>query len=457
MGLAPSTALVAVPSVTVALVGLALLLVGAPQPAVGARIYGGPTRGTEVLAWRIAARASEAGAEEPLRGAKLRVEAELPDGRVVSTSGTTDAEGLLDVELALGAKVAPLVARIQSEAPVPMPPLAQGTVDLAPQPWAQAARRRGGPSTQHRHDYSLTVAAGRAVLAVPFEDELELELRRGQTPIAAAVLEFSADGLELLSEQKSITDAAGRARLRVRPTFHQVTLQVRVKLPRGLPPQAPATEHAAEGMLQYWAFPLPVVPGALLGEASESADQLKLRVTSPIARERAYLSLVDEQQRFSGASVDLSPSAGGTATGELSLRKPSSSKLWLVVSSDADEDTQSTVGWPLWGVQPATTFDARLPLLLDGMPAARGREARRQRRAQYVAAAVAMTGLLTAAAFMLMLYRQSKAPVLDAMLAELEGPSQQRSAPTTLLWAIFGVFVVGCGFALLALFALYRG
>ena len=83
-----------------------------------------------------------------------------------------------------------------------------------------------------------------------------------------------------------------------------------------------------------------------------------------------------------------------TESSNVPMSRPYSSQMgqsarpqpaWLVLSSDVDQNSAATIGWPLdVGPEPAQTFDVPDFLLLDGLPAAFQREQERRSRVRWL-------------------------------------------------------------------------
>ena len=139
--------------------------------------------------------------------------------------------------------------------------------------------------------YQLRVAPARGVLAVPFEEELWLEVSRAGAPVANAIVTLQVSGARVPQKQLR-TDVRGRVAFRVAPDEHLPT--ARVSILDG------DQEHQT-------AFGLAVVPGAL--RVTRSGDELL--VEAPVPRDLAYFALVTPTQRLHGGRVTLKPDGRG--------------------------------------------------------------------------------------------------------------------------------------------------
>jgi hypothetical protein len=370
---------------------------GLPRGLLAARVLGGPSLGGTRCAWRVLTTRIEGGRGAPLAGVELRVTART-GGEQRSWTGTSDASGLAEARLEF---TAPLSAepwlRIEELSSGML--LAEGPADVDAARWRGAAHRRGGwlpGRTSGR--LALRVALRDGVLAVPFPGRLRVEAsvvtgaweERSRT-VAGVELTVELDGAELDGPARSAvervwTDANGSAEFGVQPLEHAVQLHL--------------TAHAAQGepsgALGEWQGSLPVLPGALLAELENG----ELRVRSPVARERAYVSFVTLQRRLGGGSVQLVPDSSGGSSGSLHL-EPGLRELiqaqpsFAVVSSEYDERSPSAVGWPLVSESGAArqTFDVPEQILLDGREQALAAERLgRQRRRIWMGTWLAVIG-----------------------------------------------------------------
>jgi hypothetical protein len=232
------------------------------------------------------------------------------------------------------------------------------------------------------------------VFAVPFADPVLIEVRDDKGPAAGASVTLSFEGAsEPAGELQRVSDARGLVRVTLRPAEHVVSLKVKARLgeQRG-----------------SWYSTLPVVPGAM--HASLTGRTLALR--SPVLREAAFFSVVDERRRLVGGHVALEADGRGGAAREVQLPPGLPHQVWAVVSSEADMDAPAAVGWPLSPEEPLSTFDAKDVLVLDGLPAAFERSRQTPRRARLLAGAFALLALGLA---VVLLVRQVRAA--DAALA----------------------------------------
>lgn len=443
--------LVALPLCTVLVVAFALFVVGAPRAWDSARIYGGPTEGASALAWRVAVLEQVQGAVAPARVGRLRVRVELGDGRHFEWSGPTDARGIANVRFALGARPGEGPVRVRVTMPGARAPLASGAVDLTRARWFAAARTLGGfIRGRQTGTLRVRVAPGRGVFAVPFRDPLWIEVRGASGPVEDAKLALKGESIDLFTKGDVVTDADGRAVIDLAPLDFYVALKIRATAP--------------DGEQGSWYSTLPVVPGAL--RAARIGDRLV--VDSPIDRRVAYYAVITDRERLQGGPIHLTPDARGGARGSLGLGSLPQGPLWAMVSSEPDFASESTVGWPLGPPEAARSpLDDAPPrslvvpdrLLLDGMPAARARDAARRGRARLLAGAFSFVALVLVALLLVAEVRGSEARLVRHLSAAGEAPEDvdRVAARRGLSWSLaVAVLCVALGFIALALVAMYK-
>ena len=432
------------PAVAVTGVAFALLVVARPRAVTAARVYGGPTDGVSGLAWRLQVVEHKDGVERSVHGGNASVIARI--GALERTwSGVLDAFGHAEVSVS---PIVPtrdaLLVRVME--PGEKRPLAAGAVRLGREKWRTGAGRRGGwlPG-QAAGTLAVRAAPLHGAFAVPFADELRVEVRRQGQPAQGVSLEVEADGADLQTQAlagkvaRLETAADGRATVLVAPREHAVSVSIRARL------------GGEEGRLDV---ALPVVPGAMRATAVPGG----VRVDSPIARERAYVSFVNDRVRLGGGAVTLQADGRGGATGTLKWTLSSVGPFWAVVSSELDTQSLALVGWPLGDApsasEPLETFDVRDRLLLDGLPDALARERGRQDHARQVAAILAAITMVLTLVLVGSRVRTSRS---DIGHAEEDRPGVS-SASVRGLWRIVVAFVlIAVGFLALALFVMLRG
>jgi hypothetical protein len=390
------------PLLAVGSVGWAFVTTLRPERVLAARVHGGPCADGAARSLLLALSTAQGDERKPEPRAPLHVRVTEASGASFDWQGVADAGGLVELALGRCADAAPLleVEGARGER------LARGVLEPSRERWRAAERRGGWLTGQASGELVLRVAPLEGALAVPFRSALVLEAANADGSAARGVqLRLESDGAAL-GNSVATTDERGRARVQLEPLEHAISLRVEAR--------------GKAGALGRWYGAQPVVPGALHGVL----DGRRLRVRSPIAREHAYVALVDEHARLAGMVVELTPDATGGAEGSIELTmlgaqhaagyfsegsdadpSPAGShpQLWAVISSEADKRSAAVVGWPLrdpgW---PPRTFDALDQPLLDGLPEALTSErVARQGRRRAAALAAGLAGLLTAALFVL--------------------------------------------------------
>ncbi|HYJ08914.1 MAG TPA: hypothetical protein VEX18_07890, partial [Polyangiaceae bacterium] len=318
--------------------------------------------------------------------------------------------------------------------------LAAGALALDAARWAAAARRRGGWSELPVGPYTLRVAPARGVLAVPFEEELWLDVLHGAVPVTNALVTLEVSGARV-AEKQLRTDGRGRAAFRVTPEEHLPTARVRI------------LDGAVE---QQTAFGLAVVPGALRA----TRDGNELLVEAPVPRDLAYFALVTSQERLLGGRLLLKPDGRGGSSARLPFPALGVAPTHAVVASERDLRSTAAVGWPL-DVQargePGRSFDAVEALLLDGGPRAVLRERARRHRVRWVVGAFVAAASLIEIALLLALTRRGDR-ALDAHLERsgLAAADAERLAPRRSPMILLALLAVAVGFLVVALVAILR-
>jgi hypothetical protein len=452
----------------VAIVAWAVLGAGSERVRY-AQVLGGPTRSGPALSVAIRALVLDGQRALPAPGLSVRAIARsgASDASVV---GTTDESGLLEVrfELAVTPDLDPWL-RIESDDARAL--LAEGRVTLDAESWQAGARREGGwlPG-QSDGELHVRVAAASGVFAVPFEGALLVQVHDphgplagneegaapaapaapgAMIPLAGATLTVEPSGAELAAPGLTPhSDALGTVSVGLRPTEHAVSVRV---------------VASAGGRRGQWYGALPVVPGALLARR----DGGRLVVSSPIARERAYVSLVTRSERVGGMSLALAaqPDGGAHADVELPLdllARFDTEPAWAVVSSEYDKRSAGSVGWPIGkalDAAPPSTFDVADALLLDGREAAvadaqRAHGARRRVAGGLLLAVAALTGALFWAEIRgARGGRGSQGRPAHAASAELDAPNEPALAPRGAMLGA-AALCIALGLAALAYFAL---
>lgn len=438
-------ALYVLPASAVLVVALAVLVGAVPRPVVAARLYGGATEGVTELTFRLAVLRQGPRAEAPR---EVHVRAELEDGRTASWRGAIDDEGRASVRLEPGGGPIRGPVRVRVDGSAAGDPLAEGTVALSAEDWMRGARRRGGwLHGAATGPLRVRAAAGEGTFAVPFEGPLLVDVRGDAGPVIGARVRVRVEG-GIPATAGAITDAAGRAVVRLAPLEHAAAVTV--------------DATGADGDIGQLQAVLPVVPGALRARIEGTV----LRVESPIERSSAYVSLVTESARLGGGVVSLAPDGEGGASGALSLDRgldlDTLAAAWAVVSSEPDQRSMALIGWPLrWEAhgEPPLTLDVADALLLDGLPAAERRERRRQDRIRLGAAAFALIAMGAS----LVLVRRRVHEARERLAAHLRDAAPPGEAAPTLeepprsgVAIAVAMVCIALGFALIAFLATLR-
>jgi hypothetical protein len=368
------------------------------------------------------------------------VETPITEGRVVvelhaagfdaRRTEVLDAEGSAEARFELPSVLTDLELRVFHGEE-----LARGRLSLAAERWARAARRRGGWAEARSGSLLVRVGAARGALAVPFEDDVLVEVRRDGAGAAGLRLRTRGSGARVKPEVVT-TDAQGRARVKVQPTEHVASLVLEVE------------DGGAQPELS---FALPVVPGAL----DARKEGAVLRITSPVPREVAYYAFVTEHERLLGGRAPLVPSPnGGGATASVPIPLLEPPPTYVVVSSERDLRSPAAVGWPLEpGLrdEPRVTFDAVDALLVDGRPRAALREARRVARVRWVVAAFCAATLAVELLLLIAFTRRSDRS-LDLHLegAGLAAEDAARLAPKRSPRVVVALILIALGFFVVA-------
>ncbi len=434
--------LLCLPIATVAVVGYALVVVGAERPLVGARIYGGPTEGVAALSWRLAVIRSDHGFTDALSLERVDVVAHLGGGRDARWSGPLDAEGMAAVTLALPAPASGPID-VEVGAPGFREPLARGKLALSRRDWLAREKRLGGWISAHpTGKLRISVAPGRGAFTVPFADPLWIDVRDAAGPVAGASIAFKPDSVTLDPATGARTDARGRAVVSLTPHDFHVALRV-----------IASTDDGRHG---EWYASVPVVVGAM----DARFDGAAMRILSAIERPRAYYAVLTASARLAGGPVELHPDGHGGSTGTVSLPPLPPGPAWAQISGDADLASLGTVGWPIRPGDDAPPHARVVPdrLLLDGIVAAAARDHARHRRAQLLAGLFSIGALGLLGVMLTVRVRRASAQ-LDAGLREAgQSPEQsEQLAPRAVGFAIvIAVACIAIGFLVVALIAIFK-
>lgn len=456
--------LYALPVATVAVIALALVTGGAARPVRVARIWGGPTSGERVsLRAEVFDLTEERGAvhEAPVSSGVVTVKVKAPAFDAVRTL-PLDAEGGAELAFEPPESARPLELTIVDAGSE----LARGRIELAVEPWARAARRRGGWAQTRAGDLEVRVAPARGALAVPFEEQLFVAVSRAGMPVPNLRLHASGTGARL-TPSEAVTDAGGRCSFRLAPEEHAVNVTFAFGTPSGA---AGGGANGANGQRNganseanggkpgqvQASFALPVVPGAM--RATRDGDDLVIE--SPVPRDIAYFAVVTPTERRFGGRVALAPSANGQSLARVPLPPLGAGPHFAVVSSERDLRSPAAVGWPLEPSadgEPARTFDAVEALLLDGRPRVLHHEARRRTRVRWVVGAFSAAALAVELLLLVAFTRRSDR-ALDAHLenAGVNEEEAARLAPKRSPAVVVALIAVALGFLVVALIGVLR-
>jgi hypothetical protein len=452
-------ATLALPAASVLAVGYAVLVLGKPRPVFAARIRGGPTEGVMALSFRFEAVRHSRDEEAPLANDRVALTATLANGEKLEWEGTLNDEGAADVTLRTHAKVTAPV-RVRATLPPGKYGADRGTpraivlvddrISLTAEEWSRGARHRGGwTAVGTNGPLAVRVAPGRGAFAVPFKDPLVVEVHKGGVALAGASVRIVAEGADP-EPSEIVTNAEGRGRVMLSPREHAVSVSVHARAPTGEEAEVDAV--------------IAVVPGAL--HASVSGARLVVR--SPVALDRAYVTVVGERARISGGEVALKPNEAGESEGVFSSSRGGMDEWtrsahvpsWAVVSSEPDQHSASLVGWPLVTRtdEPTSTFDVADVLLADGIGAAVERENERVGRIQVSAAAAAVAVLSLTGALLVRRGRRA-ARALEAHFQDNLDPESTRALVDSKggrTWTGVALVCIAIGAALIAVFAMLR-
>ncbi len=394
-------ALLAVPALVVAGVGVGWFVLRAPATLCGAQVYG------EGVSGRVALRAvlleESDGRRVPLI---TPVSLELSDMRgvasVVHLEAHANAEGVVEfnAEVPQFSRGTQPRLSLRSTGDDEAEPLAQLVLDrvgdCSPTPCAgvrvpaseESTVRRGGfVDGEARGEIGLSVGLVQGVLAVPFPGSVVVAATLDEQPLEGARLWIRAGGAEVSAEQPLVTDASGLARLTLTPRGHVVELVLAMLGAAGEAQQARSVLESASALSSLaaeslpagrWYGVLPVVPGAAVAQIEGG----RLRVQSPISRPRLYVDLL-ERAATEAPEMVARPSVLWRYSVELEREGMSGlvplpkdltvQDAFAVVSSEADMRAMALVGWPLSDAGVHQTYDYRAPLMVDGLAQARER------------------------------------------------------------------------------------
>ncbi len=427
----------ALPLLTVIVVSYALLVAGAPRAVVGARVYGGPTEGATALSLRAEVVQRDGEREAPYWNGPLAVQARAAGKTLATLSVSHALHGVTDFTLPLAT---PLRGPVQLELRDALGALlAGGEASLSVERWAAHARRRGGwIRGRDAGGLVISVAAERGAFVVGASDPLLIRVEQAGSAVAGAALTISAEGALLSDAQGLKSDARGRARVGFRATELNPTVRVEAR-----------TDDGQSGVIDTG---VALVPGAFYGALTPEG----LRVESAAPRDEAYFSVVNDAGRVSGGVLALTPDGRGGSVGVSSLAA-FSHPAWLVLSSDVDQNSAATIGWPLdVGAEPAQTFDVPEQLLLDGLPSAFAREQQRRSRVRWLSGAFIALAFALSVVLLVLRVRAADRDISTHLREGLDPEIAARVAPRRLLALLVAVLGIALGFVALGLIVVAR-
>jgi hypothetical protein len=429
-----------------AVVALALFVLGAERPIVVARLYGGPTEDQAQLAVRLVLSQRDAVSERPYGAAPVRLEVRTDRGLTATWRGSTDARGAAEVVLEAESK---RHADLRLWLGPAARPLAEGRVSLSRAGWLARARRSGGMIAGSTNgDLWIEAAPARGVFAIGSSDPLLVQVRR-PAGTARVELELAADGgliNDSLQPVSVVTNRQGRALVSLTPQEPVVMLTI--------------TARAANA-LGRWHGRVPVVQGATHARFMKSV----LLLESPVEARDAFISFIDQQGRIAGALPVLRADGKGGAIAIVPVPADRGLPMWAVVSSDPDQTGAATLGWPIAapeallansGELPETAFGWAVPdaVLLDSAAAAGRRETERRRHARRIALSMGLLSFLLIAALVTLDVYASRVPA--ALAQQLPGQRKLSALLGSALGLVVALLCIALGFAVLTLVAYFR-
>lgn len=353
--------LLALPAVGFVAVLVAALFGLSARPVRSAQVFSGPS-GDGPITGRVLVVEEEGTLTRPVADVEVTV-AVFVGALAHETMVRTAADGVADFSLAAFPTTAiSHVPRIVVSSSNFSDVLVEGPFEPRSDAYRRAGRRGGRVSLRSKEGDRLDVLVERGVLAVPFEGTVEV---RAAPPWALSAAKFraSARGASLRGSPEFLLSPEHPAELRLVPEEHVVELTLDAELPDG-------THRLFSGYL-------PVVPGAF-GVEFEGP---RARILSPVPRAEAFFTLLSEGRRVASGRVPLRERADGVAEGTLDLStfaRSAGEGLFLVLGTDADGRSPSTVGYPL--VPYGATLDAVDDRIVDGRERALATERRRSGR-----------------------------------------------------------------------------
>lgn len=405
--------------IAILVAGISVFVATPQQDLLSARVLSGPTDAVGVCAGRVQLLRERSGVLLPAADLTFRFIAIQGSHRYERTK-VSDSEGWSDFSFPRRPRE-PLQIRIIHRGQI----LGAGQALVSTQHWISQAERRGPslePLLSAPVRLDLRVESG--ALSVPFESQLTMTAVSPSPnalgePLAGASLSLAGDGLEVLSKKRLMLDKNGFATIALRPTHHVATLELRVK---------------SENLDATLERSLPVVPGAFMVSLGHDA----VLVSSSLAREHAYFTVLSEDARLLGGRVELRPFPGGTE-GEIPWRElPPRKGKYLMIASDGDALAPSTVGFPLDGQ--AQTWEAWDELVIDGPAQVRERHARQRKRVRWVLGGyAALSGIVVLLLFFLTV-RKADAELVDRLSSVGAAPPHPAPSQKPLVIALLCLF-----------------
>jgi hypothetical protein len=222
------------------------------------------------------------------------------------------------------------------------------------------------------------------------------------------------------------SDSSGVVPFVLRPEQHVASLRVKVSF---------------EEELFEFEQTLPVIPGSY-SLRKQGGD---LEILSPLVRGAVWYTFLTTSERLGGGRLALLPESDGTARATLRAENiPETEGLYVLLASEADGRSPSTVGFPLDGQ--ARTFDAWDAYLLDGEPRAKQVAELHRRRVRWTLGGyAALVGLLTLVLFVLRV-KQEEARLAKALAqaGASEGTADRGALPLVIaVLCLFFAFSLG--------------
>jgi hypothetical protein len=310
--------LVATPIGAVAAVAVGLGL-GGHGGVRAAVVYAAPsaTAGTG-LAWQVIALEEERGVRQPLGNLPLDVVATSGD-RTARWKGTTNADGVAEVELALqSADGVHLEVRAGSTLLAEGEAVAQADIARpAPaSPWLRFARRDGTVVLD------VAILGERAAPGFPAQLWVRAADAKTRAPLSGVDVTIGSDPGLTLQVPAARTDSGGWAEVVATPVGLAVDLTFR----------AQRDALAGDWMGGFFMSP----GGSRLETRSRWApdEDIEIAVQTPVPRTTAYLEVDDMHGRAWAAALDLAPSQGAMPRADVHVPRLAPGLYWAVASND---------------------------------------------------------------------------------------------------------------------------